>query len=1249
MKKFFKILGIILLVVLLGLYCAFLFVLPRAVNLNEYKSLVQELAKEQAKLDVDFSGIKVVTTPGLEAGVRVNDLSIKLPDKSELFSADTINLRVSLPALLGLTVRVSTAEVSTPEINLDIVDGKQYKVVKLVEDIVNSQKADFTKVDSGSANSMSFDPSWIRIVVPSFTLNNYKLSVNDDKNKQDMVLKGDKLVAGYFNGKKAKLKTDAHLLVDGQTKINANVDVNTFIPVMPPALDEEDDPSQRLEIPFVNPINIYKTYDLQTDVAAKIKVREKNKKISLRGFTNIDNLTMNLSGYQLPKSYMYYKFLGNKVELDTDLYINPKQHIQAAGKVGYGKHPFADMKIQTTKIQFNDLIVLTKAVLDTFAVPNNLETLTAKGYFEANTQFKTNFKKLQSNGFVVVKDGGLFDKKAGLLIKDGNLDISLDNNTLDIKKAGALINGAELKAQGQISEKAVSDLQLYTKGLSLRELYNTFAPHSLKQQFSLNSGLLSLDVRLQGELKEARAFINAGLKNFSMSEAKNAFNLSNEDLEVRIDTQFPALDGVITNKSFRFNLPSTSSSVYLPLVVVNMDEKDINVMRSGLKINNSSVINFHGKVANYIKNPDLDFSIDGRAAANDLKQLAGKDAAYYIDGRGAMPVRASIKGTMKKLAMIFQVKTDGSNYFTPVTFAQLKDKQNILQFRADYKGNRIKIKDTGVFTKAAESPFGEDLEANFAGSSPVVSVTSTIARLDSEPYINLLRISVPKILTGNIYALEKSEFNIDKTMLFAFGNAAAPRLRGMFRVYDITLPELLTTVSEARADFRGRRLFFNVNDVLVNESDFRIDGQVNLNALPLVVLPDLNIHSNLVDVEKLMPVSEGAAKLAPPQTSAPAKASQPADIPVVIQNGSIDFRRISAPPIVATATTGRIWLRDNIFHIDNLRTSALGGAIRGQVSMNLVNSLLGVKVHGENFDVENALLVLANMKDALSGTASFDTDITIDAAASTQAEQMKSLKGDVDFEITDGQLGPFGRIENLILAENIRNSKFFETTIGSVVKSITTIETSHFNIMNGHLEFLDGVVNIKPITTVGNVLCLHIAGNMNLLTNDADMKLRARMGSQLSNMLGPLAAINPINLVKVTPGLNVMAAQAFQFFCESITLEEMNALPNFSKDFSEMSTTKFQVVLRGNLEKPLSMIKSFKWLALDTDIAAAENFVSTLPDPSIVEDPANATYEQIMAAKAEQEALQAKEDAKIINRVKRLFKREKKEQAENQE
>lgn len=108
-------------------------------------------------------------------------------------------------------------------------------------------------------------------------------------------------------------------------------------------------------------------------------------------------------------------------------------------------------------------------------------------------------------------------------------------------------------------------------------------------------------------------------------------------------------------------------------------------------------------------------------------------------------------------------------------------------------------------------------------------------------------------------------------------------------------------------------------------------------------------------------------------------------------------------------------------------------------------------------------------------------------------------------------------------------------------------------------------------------------------------------------------------------------------FCEQLTPEESAAIPDLPTKLDDNMATKFQIVLRGNVAKPMSLIKSFKWLALASEIEQAQNFVSTLPDPSIVEDPNNATIEAILKA----QELQAKEDAKLTNKLIRFFKKKK--------
>ena len=155
--------------------------------------------------------------------------------------------------------------------------------------------------------------------------------------------------------------------------------------------------------------------------------------------------------------------------------------------------------------------------------------------------------------------------------------------------------------------------------------------------------------------------------------------------------------------------------------------------------------------------------------------------------------------------------------------------------------------------------------------------------------------------------------------------------------------------------------------------------------------------------------------------------------------------------------------------------------------MNLLSSLLTIKLNGKNLDSNDALTKAANMKDMISGNLKFDTDITLKGA--TYEEQMKTLKGTVNFDMRDGSLGPFGKLENLIMAENIRESAFFQSTIGAVLNSLLSFDTTKYDVLTGQLTFDNGVTQINPITTRGDVMATYIFGNFDLLKNTIDIIL----------------------------------------------------------------------------------------------------------------------------------------------------------------
>ena len=219
MKNFWKYFGFSILGVLVLTYLSFLFVLPNAIDINKYKSEIQKIVKEQASLSIDFQNAKIITTPLLGAGVKAENILVKLPDDSVLFSADSFKTRIALPSLFLLTAKVSCLEIEKPFINLEIAN-EQFKVMQLVEDILNKGKEQkLEQVGQVEAEKSWFNPAWIRIKVPNVRINNYNILVNDLKTKHYLKLAGEELKAGYFNGKRVKVKTYAELFSDENKNI----------------------------------------------------------------------------------------------------------------------------------------------------------------------------------------------------------------------------------------------------------------------------------------------------------------------------------------------------------------------------------------------------------------------------------------------------------------------------------------------------------------------------------------------------------------------------------------------------------------------------------------------------------------------------------------------------------------------------------------------------------------------------------------------------------------------------------------------------------------------------------------------------------------------------------------------------------------------------------------------------------------------------------------------------------------------
>lgn len=1231
MKRFLKVLGFVSLGVVLAAYLCFLFVLPNVIDLNKYKPFVQEVAKEQTNIDIDFENAKIITTPLLGVGVKIDNIIVKLPDGSLLFSASGIKTRVAVPSILMLTAKVSCFEIDKPFINLEIAkDNKDYKVVKLVEDILNSNK-EKTLGEEKVVTESWFNPEWIRIKVPCIKLNNYKVLITDIKTGHYLDLHGEELKAGYFNGKVAKLKTYAELYSDEKKNLTAHVDINTFLPKSEPSLDSEDDPAERIDIPFVNPVELYRTYDLKADIDTKIKIRNHNGDLTSFGYFNIDDITMKVSHLTLPASYIHIKTFGHSMDIDSNIYAAKEQNIQLLGKLNYSKHPWLDMNIKTGVIKYDDMLILGKAFLDSLRIPNELGQFNAEGTTIADCYIKTNFKKLKSQGFIKVQNGGLSIRNLGQVISKANINVLLDNSVLNFENSSLYVNNSKISVDGTIDKNSVADIKISTEKLPLPSLFYAFAPKDLRTSYNFKSGDLTLDATIKGKLKEFISNAKFDLNNLNLSDTKNSFNLKNSsligDFIYNVKTNSP--DGHIENKDFNFTLPKTGSSIRIPVLGIGVANKNIIINENKLLFNDNSEIKFSGDVIDYTKLKSINFNANGNISTDDMIKVLGKELKPFIHSQGIIPVKLTFDGNKKKQTLVAQALANKDNFITPVDLTELGGKQTSLQTIVDFKPNRIKIKKTGLYIRTVSV---DEKGNEIINLDDILDIDGTIAG----DRINLIKINLPKRISGKIYAFPKSSFVRDNAKIFIYGALSNPIIRGKLSLRELKIPELLTSVDNINLDFRGHALNFNLNNILLNNSDINLEGDLDLNPSYVINISNFNVVSKNINLDKLLKVSELAMKYVPVSSSGQSNSSNSADIPVAIQNGSINMRRIVTGNIEILDTTSRIALRRNILGLRTLRTNIFKGRVSGDIFVDIVKMFVNVDLQGEGINVAKAMLDAANMKDMLSGTAQFKAKLSIDGQAKTVAEQMKGITGDIDFNVKNGQFGPFGKIENLIIAENIRESQFFQTALGGIINSLTSIDTTHFSDLTGHLSFNEGICHIDPITSLGTALTLHIFGDFDLVQNYADMKVRAKMSSIISKVLGPLNAINPINLMNSAASLNVVTAKAFSLFCEVVPQEELDILPSFENGYIDSGAAKFQLKVRGDAAKPLTLIKSFKWLASKTQYDEAVEFVNSLPD-----EIEGSTATNIEEAIAEAKALEA-EKKTIKYKVTHIFKKESK-------
>jgi hypothetical protein len=194
----------------------------------------------------------------------------------------------------------------------------------------------------------------------------------------------------------------------------------------------------------------------------------------------------------------------------------------------------------------------------------------------------------------------------------------------------------------------------------------------------------------------------------------------------------------------------------------------------------------------------------------------------------------------------------------------------------------------------------------------------------------------------------------------------------------------------------------------------------------------------------------------------------------------------------------------------------------------------------------------------------------------TDKEIINNMKGNVDFDISDGRFVGIGRLENLVAAQNVSSNSILKSAISSLSSASTIQESDKFKYIKGEISLANGIANLTKILVSGPLMSYYVKGSYNILPNTANLVILGRLESKVVTVLGPLGELSAEKLLSYIPKFGTATSNMIKQLTTDPSSEATSLIP----DLSGGSTTykDFKVIFNGPVESS-SSVKSFKWLS----------------------------------------------------------------------
>jgi len=301
-----------------------------------------------------------------------------------------------------------------------------------------------------------------------------------------------------------------------------------------------------------------------------------------------------------------------------------------------------------------------------------------------------------------------------------------------------------------------------------------------------------------------------------------------------------------------------------------------------------------------------------------------------------------------------------------------------------------------------------------------------------------------------------------------------------------------------------------------------------------------------------------------------------ADLSGEILNGSATAKAFKAGGITASDLSADFSLKNySKFYLKDISAKSFEGKVSGNIAYSMNDSKIGIDLTGRGLNSTKAVEGAAGIKNALTGLLDFNAKLAMQGV--TDKDIINSLKGDVDFHVSDGRFISIGRLENLVTAQNIYSNSILKSAVSAMTSASTLQEADKFKSIDGDLTLSNGSAQLTKILVSGPLMAYYVTGSYNILPNSAKLIILGRLDAKVVSLLGPLGELSAEKLLSYIPKFGAMTSKMLKQLTSDPANENTELIPALSG--GSTAFRDFKVVFDGPVQSS-SSVKSFKWLSV---------------------------------------------------------------------